>query len=229
MPFDPPKPAGAGAPPRSTAEARAPMSFGRALLIAVLLEILTVLMLVVNWRAFLPEPEPEPMKVEFVKLPEPPPPPPQREAPPPEPKQQPPKPEPPEEPPPPDDPPKLPEPKPPEPEPPPPPPRPEPPPPDLPPPDKKAPPVKKVPAVYPKDALAQGQEGQVRVRLTVSPAGKVIRQEVIESKPPGIFDYSALKATKGYVFPPGEEEFEIDQVIRYVIEDERFGPEMQGR
>lgn len=229
MPFDAPSPAGGAAPQDAPVRPAALMPFSRALLVAVLLEILAVLSLVVNWRGLLPEPEPEPMKVEFVKLPEPPPPPPPPEPAPPKTKPPPPKPKPPEEPPQPDEPPKLPEPKPPEPEPPAPPPKPEPPPPDLPPPDKKAPPVKKVPAVYPKDALTQGQEGQVRVRLTVSPAGKVIRQEVIESTPPGIFDYSALKATKQYVFPPGEEEFEIDQVIRYRIEDDRFGPEMQRR
>jgi protein TonB len=203
------------------------MPFSRALLVAVLLEALTVTALVVNWRGLLPdpEPEPEPMKVDFVKLPEPPPPPPQPEAPKPKPK--------PKEPPKPPEPPKpedklaLPEPKPEEPEPPPPPPQA--PPPDLPPPDREAPKVKKVPAVYPKDALSQRLEGQVRVRLTVSTSGKVLKTEVIESSPPGVFDYSATKATKQYVFPPGDAEFEIDQVIVYRIEDDRYGPEAQRK
>lgn len=217
------------AEPRSGAQRpRALMPFSRALLIAVLLEAATVLALLVNWRAFLPEPEPEPepMKVDFVKLPEPPPPPPQPELPKPKPKpKEPPKPP---EPPKPEDKPALPEPKPPEPEPPPPPPPPQPPP-DLPPPDREAPKVKKVRAVYPKDALSQGIEGQVRVRLTVSASGKVLKAEVIESVPPGVFDYSATKATKQYVFPPGDAEFEIDQVIVYRIEDDRYGPEAQRK
>jgi protein TonB len=166
------------------------------------------------------------MKVDFVKLPEPPPPPPQPELPKPKPKpKEPPKPP---EPPKPEDKPALPEPKPPEPEPPPPPPPPQPPP-DLPPPDREAPKVKKVRAVYPKDALSQGIEGQVRVRLTVSASGKVLKAEVIESVPPGVFDYSATKATKQYVFPPGDAEFEIDQVIVYRIEDDRYGPEAQRK
>ena len=174
------------------------LSLEWAFLIAVALEVVVALAMLVNWRALMPDPEPEPMKVEFVKLPEPPPPPP----PPPEPpKPQPKKPPPPKlpEPPKPEDKPALPEPKPPEPEPPPPPPPPpkeEPPPPDLPPPDKKAPPVKKVVAKYPTDALSQGIEGRVRVRLTVSAAGKVLKTEVIESTPPGIFDYSAETAAK---------------------------------
>ena len=114
------------------------------------------------------------------------------------------------------------------PEPPPPPPKPEPPPPDLPPPDKRAKPVKKPPAVYPKDALSQGIEGKVRVRLLVSGTGKVLETTVIESEPPGIFDYSALKAAKSYLFPPddnGVEQFTIDQVFVYRIEDDRYGPQ----
>lgn len=203
------------------------LSLRRAFLIAVGLEVALAVGLLVNWQSLMPDPEPEPMKVDFVKIPEPPPPPP---PPPPQPpKPQPKKPPPPKppEPPKPEDKPALPEPKPPEPEPPPPPPPPqeEPPPPDLPPPDKKAPPVKKVTPHYPKDALAQGIEGKVRVRLTVSPAGKVLKAVTIESNPPGIFDYSAETATKKYVFPPGEETFEIDQVVVYKIEDDRYGPE----
>jgi len=103
------------------------------------------------------------------------------------------------------------------------------PPPDEPPPDKKLPPVKKVRAVYPKDALAQGTEGQVRARLKVSTTGKVLHVEIVESKPPGIFDYAVIKAVKQYVFPPGDEEFEIDQVIVFRIEDDRYGPEAQRK
>jgi TonB family protein len=201
------------------------MPFSRALLIAIALEVATVLGVFVNWRALFPPPDPPPMKVEFVKLPEPPPPPPQPQQPPPRPTPPPPKEKP--------EPPKPEEPKPlplPEPEPPPPPPKPEePPPPDEPPPDKKLPPVKKVRAVYPKDALAQGTEGQARVRLKVSTSGKVLHVEIIESKPPGIFDYAVIKATKQYVFPPGDEEFEIDQVIMFRIEDDRYGPESQRK
>jgi len=200
------------------------MPFSRALLIAVALEAAVLLGVVVNWSELFPPPDPPPMKVEFVKLPEPPPPPPQPPQPLPKPKKPPPPKEKPE-------PPKPEEPKPlplPEPEPPPPPPKPvEQPPPDDPPPDKKLPPVKKVRAIYPKDALSQGTEGQVRARLKVSKAGKVLEVEIIESKPPGIFDYAVVKATRQYVFPPGDEEFEIDQVIVFRIEDDRYGPEAQ--
>ena len=206
---------------------RRPLSFRRALAIALALEAAFLVYTSVNWADLFPPKPPAPMKVEFVKLPEPPPPPPAPPQPPP-PKQKPPPPKP-LEPPKPDDKP-LPTPAPPKPEPPPPPPKPEPPPPppDLPPPDKRAKPVKKPPAVYPKDALSQGLEGKVRVRLLVSGTGKVLETTVVESEPPGVFDYSATRAAKGYVFPPDEngvEQFTIDQVFVYRIEDDRYGPQ----
>ena len=201
------------------------LSFRRALAIALSLEAAFLLYTSVKWADLFPPKPPEPMKVEFVKLPEPPPPPPAPPQPPP-PKKKPPPPKPPE-PPKPDDKP-LPAPEPPKAEPPPPKPQEPPPPPDLPPPDKRAKPVKKPPAVYPKDALSQGIEGKVRVRLLVSGTGKVLETTVIESEPPGIFDYSALKAAKFYLFPPDEngvEQFTIDQVFVYRIEDDRYGPQ----
>ena len=218
-------------------DARAPrepdaelLPLSRAFLIAIGIELAVLAGVLVNWQALMPDPEPEPMKVEFVKLPEPPPPPPQPEPPPPKPPKKPPQPKPPEPPKPPEKP-ALPEPKP-EPEPPPPPPPPpkeEPPPPDLPPPDKKAPPVKKVTPHYPKDALSQGIEGKVRIRLTVSPAGKVLKTEVLDSTPPGVFDYAAETAAKKYIFPPGDEQFEIDQPFEFKIEDDRYGPDVKSQ
>lgn len=217
------------APPARRPKDDGLMPFSRALALAIALEAIVLLYATVNWRSLFPEPEPPPpMKVEFVKLPEPPPPPPPPPQPKPKKKK---KPKPPEPPKPEEKP--LPAPTPPEPDEPPPPkpPEPEPPPPDLPPPDKRAKPVKKPPAVYPKDALSQGLEGQVRVRLLVSGTGKVLKVEVIESVPPGVFDYSATKAAKQYVFPPDEngvEQFEIDQVFIYRIEDDRYGPQQGG-
>lgn len=63
----------------------------------------------------------------------------------------------------------------------------------------------------------------------MSTSGKVLHVEIIESKPPGVFDYAVVKATKQYVFPPGDEEFEIDQVIVFKIEDDRYGPSAQPK
>jgi hypothetical protein len=50
-----------------------------------------------------------------------------------------------------------------------------------------------------------------------------------ESKPPGIFAYAVITATEQYVFASGEEEFEIDQVIMFRIEDGRYGRESQRK
>jgi hypothetical protein len=50
-----------------------------------------------------------------------------------------------------------------------------------------------------------------------------------ESKPPGIFACAVITATEQYVFPSGEEEFEIDQVIVVRIEDGRYGPGSQRK
>ncbi|MCU0868646.1 MAG: energy transducer TonB [Burkholderiales bacterium] len=206
------------------------LTLPRAFAIAVALEALTFVVLEVNWASMFPPPEPEPVqaKLEYFEPPPPPPPP----APPPPPKQKPVPPKPPEPPKPEDKP--LPAEKPLEPEPPPPPPPPPPPqetpppPPDKPPPEERAKAVKKVMPVYPKDALAQGLEGKVRIRATVSALGKVLKTEVIESTPPGVFDYSAQTAVKKFVFPPsddGRDDYEVDQVVTYRIEDDRYGPE----
>jgi TonB family protein len=224
--------------PRSPAPGAAPdavrrklLTLPRAFAIAVALEVVVLVGLEVNWTSLFPPPEPEPVqaKLEYFEPP-PPPPPPAPPPPPPKPKQPPP-PKPPE-PPKPDEKP-LPAEKPLEPEPPPPPPPPQepppPPPPDKIPPDERAKAVKKVMPVYPKDALAQGTEGEVRIRLTVSALGKVLKTEVLESKPPGIFDYSAQTAAKKFTFPPtndGNDEYLTDQVVVYRIEDDRYGPEV---
>ncbi|MBI1397318.1 MAG: TonB family protein [Betaproteobacteria bacterium] len=206
------------------------MPFSRALLLAIALEAIVVLYATVNWSQLFPKPVPPPMKVEFVKAPEPPPPPPAPPQPKPKPKKK--KPKPPTPPKPEDKPVPAQKPPEPEPEPTPKPPPPEPPRTDLPPPKKRAKPVKKPPAVYPKDALSQGLEGRVRVRLLVSGTGKVLKVEVIESEPPGVFDYSAIHAARDYLFPPDEngvEQFQIDQVFVYRLEDDRYGPESRPK
>lgn len=221
-----PRPPAPGAAP--VAVRRRLLTLPRAFAIAVALELIVFVGLETNWVSLFPPPEPEPVqaKLEYFEPPPPPPPPPAPPPPPPKPKQPPKPPEPPK----PDEKP-LPAEKPLEPEPPPPPPPPQeppPPPPDKPLPEERAKAVKKVMPVYPKDALSQGIEGQVRVRLTVSALGKVLRSEVLESKPPGIFDYSAQTAAKKFTFPPtndGNDDYEVDQVVVYRIEDERYGPD----
>ena len=49
---------------------------------------------------------------------------------------------------------------------------------------------------YPRNELLAGVEGWVKVRFTVEPDGSVSSPKVVESKPPRVFDSSALRAIK---------------------------------
>ena len=53
---------------------------------------------------------------------------------------------------------------------------------------------------YPRNELLAGVEGWVKVRFTVEPDGSVSSPKVVESKPPRVFDSSALRAIKKWKF-----------------------------
>ena len=55
---------------------------------------------------------------------------------------------------------------------------------------------------YPRNELLAGVEGWVKVRFTVEPDGSVSSPRVVESKPPRVFDSSALRAIKKWKFKP---------------------------
>ena len=55
---------------------------------------------------------------------------------------------------------------------------------------------------YPRNELLAGVEGWVKVRFTVEPDGSVSSPKVVESKPPRVFDSSALRAIKKWKFKP---------------------------
>ena len=55
---------------------------------------------------------------------------------------------------------------------------------------------------YPRNELLAGVEGCVKVRFTVEPDGSVSSPKVVESKPPRVFDSSALRAIKKWKFKP---------------------------
>ena len=55
---------------------------------------------------------------------------------------------------------------------------------------------------YPRNELLAGVEGGVKVRFTVEPDGSVSSPKVVESKPPRVFDSSALRAIKKWKFKP---------------------------
>ena len=55
---------------------------------------------------------------------------------------------------------------------------------------------------YPRNELLAGVEGWVKVRFTVEPDGSVSSPKVVASKPPRVFDSSALRAIKKWKFKP---------------------------
>jgi TonB family protein len=61
-----------------------------------------------------------------------------------------------------------------------------------------------VPPAYPKQALEDGVQGSVRVRITVDTDGRVKSAEIIESTPAGVFDEATLAAVKRWRFKPAE-------------------------
>ncbi len=63
-------------------------------------------------------------------------------------------------------------------------------------------PLVRIPAEYPMQAAAQGIEGYVIVRFTVTETGSVIDPEVVASEPPRMFDRSAMRAVLGWKYQP---------------------------
>ena len=55
---------------------------------------------------------------------------------------------------------------------------------------------------YPRNELLAGVEGWVKVRFTVEPDGSVSSPRVVDSRPPRVFDSSALRAIKKWKFKP---------------------------
>lgn len=55
---------------------------------------------------------------------------------------------------------------------------------------------------YPRNELLGGVEGWVKIKFVVMPDGSVSSPKVIDSKPPRVFDSSALRAIKKWKFKP---------------------------
>lgn len=63
-------------------------------------------------------------------------------------------------------------------------------------------PIVKVAPVYPRRAQTRGIEGYVLLEFVVTKTGAVENPVVIESKPPGIFDRSAVNAALKFKYKP---------------------------
>ncbi len=71
--------------------------------------------------------------------------------------------------------------------------------------DLDEPPRAKVrtPPVYPFKARQRNIEGYVEVKLLVQPDGSVGSVEILDARPPGVFDQAALDAVPRWRFTPG--------------------------
>ena len=68
--------------------------------------------------------------------------------------------------------------------------------------DSNVVPSLRIPPTYPKRALRSGIEGIVTVEFTITIDGSVKDAEIIEAKPPNIFDKSVLRAISKWKFNP---------------------------
>ncbi len=86
-------------------------------------------------------------------------------------------------------------------------------------------PIVKVEPVYPRRAQQRGIEGYVLLEFTVTTSGAVRDPVVVEAKPPGIFDRSAIQAALKFKYRPkvaNGEPMEVSGVrnlIKFEIEE----------
>lgn len=80
-------------------------------------------------------------------------------------------------------------------------------------------PIVKVAPQYPRRAAQRGIEGYVVLEFTVTQLGTVIDPQVIESKPPGVFDRAAIEAARKFKYKPKVINGEAQQVtgVRNII------------
>jgi len=84
-------------------------------------------------------------------------------------------------------------------------------------------PIKRAEPVFPRDALIKGISGRVRVHFIVLPDGSVADVRVVESRPPKVFDESAVRAVSKWQFKPKTVdgvavEREAEQTINYMLQ-----------
>lgn len=71
---------------------------------------------------------------------------------------------------------------------------------------------------YPQQALEQGVQGTVLLKLTLSPNGDVFQSEVVESSGSPLLDLAAFSASKTWKFKVGLPVKKIIAPIKFVIE-----------
>lgn len=80
------------------------------------------------------------------------------------------------------------------------------------------PPVQDLLSSYPRQARREGITGRVLLRLTINPGGDVIKVDIRDSQPKGVFDKAARDYVSRFKFEKGDDEFEVDQEIEFRLE-----------
>jgi protein TonB len=70
---------------------------------------------------------------------------------------------------------------------------------------------------YPPGPLRDGIEGRVKVKLWINEFGELTDAEVVESRPPGVFDEAALAAVKKSRYQAAEKDGRPIRVISYSV------------
>ena len=88
--------------------------------------------------------------------------------------------------------------------------------------DKLPQPTRRVSPRYPSSAREKGVTGFVSFSIVVDQQGNITSSKVIESNPPGVFDYAATEAIKKWKFTPalykGEPQaVKVNQIIRFTL------------
>lgn len=64
-------------------------------------------------------------------------------------------------------------------------------------------PVARIPPIYPMRARRRGLEGWVRIAFEVDEQGVVDQFQILEAKPPGVFEKSVMKCVSKWRYKPG--------------------------
>jgi protein TonB len=70
--------------------------------------------------------------------------------------------------------------------------------------DQAPQPLVRVPPVYPYRAREQGIEGAVQVKLLVNTDGTIGHLQIVQARPPGVFEDAVMKAVPQWKFSPGK-------------------------
>ena len=80
----------------------------------------------------------------------------------------------------------------------------------------QATPVTKEPLEFPREAVKAGVEnGEVKVKVTVDAAGNVTDVQIVEARPPRVFDRAVRGSLSKWKFNPGDANRTYETVVQF--------------